>query len=130
MTGSNHDPSRLPDDLEKYAFLDSMEGLVIQGDGSKRSAFTLGNIKLLFPGVLVSIVVALAASFLSTHYGGPVMFFALLIGLAFDFLSQEEKTRSGIDFSSRTYCALASRCLAPASPSVKSSPLACPMCWL
>lgn len=102
MTTSNHDPSRLPDDLEKYAFLDSMEGLVVEGDGSKRSVFTLKNIKLLFPGVLVSIVVALAASFLSVHYGGPVMFFALLIGLAFDFLSQEEKTRSGIDFSSRT----------------------------
>jgi uncharacterized integral membrane protein (TIGR00698 family) len=50
----------------------------------------------------VAIVIGLAAGFLSDHYGGPVMFFALLIGLAFDFLSQEARTRPGIDFASRS----------------------------
>ncbi|WP_284617675.1 YeiH family protein [Aquabacterium humicola] len=42
----------------------------------------------LFPGVLASIVVAAAATFLSQHYGAPVMLFALLLGLAMNFLSQ------------------------------------------
>ena len=32
-----------------------------------------------FPGVLVSLIIAVAATFLSEHYGGPVMLFALLL---------------------------------------------------
>ena len=35
----------------------------------------------LFPGVLASVVVAAAATFLSQHYGAPVMLFALLLGM-------------------------------------------------
>lgn len=34
-----------------------------------------------FPGVLASLIVAVAATFLSEHYGGPVMLFALLLGI-------------------------------------------------
>jgi uncharacterized membrane protein YadS len=102
MTGSNQTPPKLPIDLEKYASLDSMEGLTVEIEGPPQGPWSLGALKTLFPGVLVSLVVALAASFLSAHYGGPVMFFALLIGLAFDFLSKQAKTRAGIDFSSRT----------------------------
>lgn len=56
----------------------------------------------LFPGCLVSLVVALAATFLSEHYGGPVMLFALLLGIAFNFLSVEDACKPGIDFTSRT----------------------------
>lgn len=41
---------------------------------------------LLLPGVLASAVVAAAAAFLSQHYGAPVMLFALLLGLAMNFL--------------------------------------------
>ncbi|NRF67219.1 putative sulfate exporter family transporter [Aquincola sp. S2] len=43
--------------------------------------------RTLFPGVLASVVVAAAATFLSQHYGAPVMLFALLLGLAMNFLS-------------------------------------------
>jgi uncharacterized membrane protein YadS len=46
-----------------------------------------------FPGVLVSLIIAVAATFLSEHYGGPVMLFALLLGMAFYFLSQEGPCR-------------------------------------
>lgn len=60
------------------------------------------RIMLLFPGLLVSIVVALAATFLSEHYGGPVMLFALLLGIAFNFLSADAPCKPGIDFASRT----------------------------
>src|SRR5262245_11421371 len=54
-----------------------------------------------FPGVLVSLVIAVAATFLSEHYGGPVMLFALLLGMAFYFLSQEGPCVAGIEFASK-----------------------------
>jgi uncharacterized integral membrane protein (TIGR00698 family) len=54
------------------------------------------------PGLLVSLVIAVAATFLSEHYGGPVMLFALLLGMAFHFLSQEGRCVEGIGVASRT----------------------------
>ncbi|NTW83344.1 MAG: YeiH family putative sulfate export transporter [Chlorobiaceae bacterium] len=57
----------------------------------------------LFPGVLASITVAAAATFLSDHYNAPTMLFALLIGMAFRFLSEDEgKALIGIQFASTT----------------------------
>jgi uncharacterized integral membrane protein (TIGR00698 family) len=60
------------------------------------------------PGVLVAATIAVAATFLSEHYTAPVMVYALLIGMAFNFLN-EEKGRSvaGIEFSSKTLLRLA-----------------------
>ena len=55
-----------------------------------------------FPGVLACGVVAAAAAFLSEHYGAPVMLFALLLGIAMNFLSGEGACRPGIEFSART----------------------------
>jgi len=54
------------------------------------------------PGVIVAGLVALAASWLSEHYHAPVMLFALLLGIAVNFLSQDARCRPGIDFASRT----------------------------
>jgi uncharacterized integral membrane protein (TIGR00698 family) len=56
----------------------------------------------ILPGMLVAVVLAIAATFLSEHYGGPTMLFALLLGIAFNFLSGEGKCAPGIEFSSRT----------------------------
>ena len=57
----------------------------------------------LFPGVLACAVVAAAATFLSQHYGAPVMLFALLLGTAMNFLAEEGgPCRPGIEFSART----------------------------
>ena len=62
----------------------------------------LAAARLYFPGVLVSFIIAVAATFLSEHYGGPVMLFALLLGMAFYFLSQEEgPCVAGIEFASK-----------------------------
>jgi uncharacterized integral membrane protein (TIGR00698 family) len=52
-----------------------------------------------FPGLLACITVGLAASFLSDHYGGPTMLYALLLGIAFNFLHQNDQTRPGIELS-------------------------------
>ena len=57
--------------------------------------------RTLFPGVLACIVVAAASTFLSEHYGAPVMLFALLLGMAMNFLSGEGPCAAGIEFSAR-----------------------------
>jgi uncharacterized integral membrane protein (TIGR00698 family) len=70
------------------------------------TALTLGGVpaasRTLFPGVLACLVVAAAATFLSEHYGAPVMLFALLLGLAMNFLSAEGACTAGIEFTART----------------------------
>jgi uncharacterized integral membrane protein (TIGR00698 family) len=55
----------------------------------------------LAPGVTVSVVVAAAASFLAEHYHAPVMLFALLLGMAVNFLSADRQCKPGIEFTSR-----------------------------
>jgi uncharacterized integral membrane protein (TIGR00698 family) len=57
--------------------------------------------RMLFPGVLASAVVGAAATFLSQHYGAPVMLFALLLGMAMNFLSGDGPCAAGIDFTGR-----------------------------
>ena len=56
----------------------------------------------LFPGLLASGVVAAAAAFLSQHYGAPAMLFALLLGMAMNFLGSEGRCTAGIAFSARS----------------------------
>ncbi len=75
---------------------------------SRRPAgrFSIGAIRDnavgVFPGLLVAVTIAVASTFISERYGGPVMLFALLLGIAFNFLSEEGgKTAAGIEFSSK-----------------------------
>jgi uncharacterized integral membrane protein (TIGR00698 family) len=55
----------------------------------------------LFPGALACAVVAAAATFLSQHYGAPVMLFALILGMAMNFLSLDGPCKPGIEFTAR-----------------------------
>ncbi len=57
--------------------------------------------RLLAPGFMAAAVVAAAASFLSEHYKAPVMLFALLLGMAMNFLSADGQCKTGIEFTSR-----------------------------
>ena len=50
----------------------------------------------LFPGIALALIVAMAAQFLSDHYGAPVMLMAILLGIAFNFLSDHDRTGPGI----------------------------------
>jgi len=54
------------------------------------------------PGILICTVIALSATFLSDHYGGPQLLYALLIGLSLHFLSQQAGNIVGINFCART----------------------------
>jgi len=62
----------------------------------------LSDASLLFPGFLISGLIALAAQFISDHYGAPAMLMALLFGIALNFLSDDPKCKRGIAFSART----------------------------
>jgi uncharacterized integral membrane protein (TIGR00698 family) len=53
------------------------------------------------PGLIIALVVAAAATFLSEHYGAPVMLFTLLLGMALNFLTEAERGNPGIDFASK-----------------------------
>jgi uncharacterized integral membrane protein (TIGR00698 family) len=54
------------------------------------------------PGLLASLVVAAAAAFLADHYAGPIMLFALLLGMAMNFMSEVDRCKAGVTFTSRT----------------------------
>src|SRR3954463_2363426 len=53
-----------------------------------------------WPGLAVSAVVAIAATFLSVHYGASTMLFALLLGMALHFLAEEGRCLPGIQLAS------------------------------
>ena len=67
-----------------------------------RFAAELTRLRAAAPGGLLCGVIALAATFVAEHYGGPQLLYALLIGLAFHFLSHDAKIGIGLDFCSKT----------------------------
>lgn len=56
----------------------------------------------LFPGVACCLALAMAATFVSDHYGGPTLLFALLFGIALHFLSQESVAAAGVAWTARS----------------------------
>jgi uncharacterized integral membrane protein (TIGR00698 family) len=55
-----------------------------------------------FRGILACALIAVAATFLHRHYGGPQLLYALLIGLAFHFLSKDARVKPGVNFCARS----------------------------
>jgi len=75
---------------------------VLPGQGEKKSTTpAMPDFRTLAPGLAIAGLVALAASWLAEHYASPVMLFALLLGIAVNFLSQDARCKPGIDFASR-----------------------------
>jgi len=62
----------------------------------------LAALRGVWPGLATAAVIALAATFVSERYGGPQFLFALLFGIAFNFLAADPRTRPGIEFAART----------------------------
>ena len=56
--------------------------------------------KLVWPGLAVAGTVAVAATFLSVHYHASAMLFALLLGMALNFLAEEGRCLPGIQLAS------------------------------
>lgn len=57
--------------------------------------------RLFAPGIGVAVLLAVAAKFLSEHYGAPAMLMALLLGMAFHFLAEDGRCGVGIEFSAK-----------------------------
>jgi uncharacterized integral membrane protein (TIGR00698 family) len=53
------------------------------------------------PGMMTAATIALAATFLSEHYAGPQLLYALFFGMAFNFLANDARIQPGIDFVAR-----------------------------
>lgn len=56
---------------------------------------------LRLPGLGLACVLALAATFVSSTHNGPQMLYALLLGVAFHYLSKNARVLPGIEFCSR-----------------------------
>jgi uncharacterized integral membrane protein (TIGR00698 family) len=69
---------------------------------TSRARGALGQLQAWLPGSLLAAVIATAATFASVLQGGPQLLYALFFGVAFHYLSQEAKTKPGIEFCSRT----------------------------
>jgi uncharacterized integral membrane protein (TIGR00698 family) len=54
-----------------------------------------------WPGLALACVAALAAAWISEHYGAPLMLMGLLFGLAFNFANADPKLQPGLGFASR-----------------------------
>lgn len=59
------------------------------------------RLRLLGPGVTLAVIVAMAAQFLSAHYGAPVMLMAILLGMPLHFMAEDARAAPGIDFAAR-----------------------------
>jgi len=70
-------------------------------DIAERLPFAALIARGLAPGVIACAVVGAASAFLSEHYGAPVMLFALLLGMAMNFLSGEGACKPGIEFTAK-----------------------------
>ncbi|UTW11177.1 YeiH family protein [Marinobacterium rhizophilum] len=55
-----------------------------------------------FPGLCVAVTIGIAATFLAQRYGAPAMLMGLLLGLAFNFLSDEPRVVPGIELAAKT----------------------------
>lgn len=64
-------------------------------------AQSLTTLRSLLPGVALCSILYLAAGFVQEHYGGAVILTALLMGMAFNNLSQDVRYSPGIDFCAR-----------------------------
>jgi uncharacterized integral membrane protein (TIGR00698 family) len=54
-----------------------------------------------WPGVLMSGVIAVAATFIADHRGGPTLLYALLLGMALNPVAAEGRAKVGVDIAAR-----------------------------
>ena len=54
-----------------------------------------------WPGLLLSVVIAIASAFIADHRGGPTLLYALLLGMALNPVAAEGLAKPGVDFAAR-----------------------------
>lgn len=63
------------------------------------SEFYSSSAQKYMPGLLISITIAFAASFISNQYNGPAILYALILGMAFHFLLEDQRFSLGVQFA-------------------------------
>jgi uncharacterized integral membrane protein (TIGR00698 family) len=56
----------------------------------------------ILPGFILCLVIGMAAKFVSEHHGGPTILYALLMGMALNYLSTEGRCVAGIQFTAKS----------------------------
>jgi uncharacterized integral membrane protein (TIGR00698 family) len=74
----------------------------LYGDLLEPEARPEKGVRAFFPGLATAGIAALAAAWLSEHYGAPLMLMGLLLGLAFNFTNQDARLQPGLGFASKT----------------------------
>jgi uncharacterized integral membrane protein (TIGR00698 family) len=54
-----------------------------------------------WPGLLLSVVIAIASAFIAEHRGGPTLLYALLLGMALNSVAAEGRAKAGVDLAAR-----------------------------
>ncbi len=60
-----------------------------------------GDFHRCWPGLLMSVVIAVAATFIAEHRGGPTLLYALLLGMALNTVAGEGRAKPGVDLAAR-----------------------------
>ena len=68
---------------------------------SVRVAGWRGGCNSLWPGLLLSAVIAIASAFIADTRGGPTLLYALLFGMALNTVAADGAAKAGVDFAAR-----------------------------
>ena len=68
---------------------------------SSRAANWRNDLHRCWPGLLMSVVIAIASTFIADHRGGPTLLYALLLGMALNSVAGEGRAKPGVDFAAR-----------------------------
>jgi uncharacterized integral membrane protein (TIGR00698 family) len=66
-----------------------------------RDAGWRNDVNRCWPGLLLSVVIAIASAFIADHRGGPTLLYALLLGMALNPVAVEGIAKPGVDFAAR-----------------------------
>ena len=81
--------------------LDSLEGVPDPVEAPVTRGNLLITARKLAPGLSIVVLVSMAAAWLADHYTVPILLFALLLGMAMNFLRGDTRYRPGLDFATR-----------------------------
>lgn len=66
-----------------------------------RDAFWRRGVNRFGPGLVLSVVIATASTFIADHRGGPTLLYALLLGMVLNPIAAEGAAKAGVDFAGR-----------------------------
>ncbi len=68
---------------------------------AERAVAFRAELRSAWSGLLLAVVIAIAAAFVAEHRGGPTLLYALLLGMALNTVVAEGAAKPGVDFAAR-----------------------------